>query len=213
MRIEPLGEEAYLLSDLGSIAAHTLAAGIEDACLLGIIEAVPSYATVGIYVEPDRFDADSFLDSLGRLALPNSTPRRHDMPVCFDLALDAAEVQEHLARPWDTIVSEICGVDLHCFAIGFRPGFPYLGYLPPELSGVPRRTEPRPTLPPGSVGITGRQAAIYPQSGPAGWRIVGRTPLVIVDVEDGYFPISAGDIVRFVPITRGEFDQLEGSRL
>src|SRR6185436_3330844 len=99
------------------------------------------------------------------------------------------------------------------YAIGFCPGFPYLGYLPPELSGVPRLTSPRLKLEAGSVGLTGRQTGIYTEARPGGWNIVGRTPLELVNVADGYFPLRTGDRVRFERINQQEYKELEGQRL
>ena len=55
-------------------------------------------------------------------------------------------------------------------AIGFCPGFPYLGYLPAALCGMPRLPSPRLRVEPGSVGLTGRQTGIYPLPRPGGWR-------------------------------------------
>jgi inhibitor of KinA len=66
---------------------------------------------------------------------------------------------------------------------------------------------------PGSVAITGRQSAIYPAPSPGGWNLIGRTPLIIVDAADDFFPIRVGDRVRFVRIDDGEFRRLEGTRL
>ena len=56
---------------------------------------------------------------------------------------------------------------------------------------------PRLKVPAGSVAIAGRQTAIYPRRSPGGWHLLGTTPLRIVDVESGYFPIVAGDRIRF----------------
>src|SRR5205085_9461144 len=99
------------------------------------------------------------------------------------------------------------------YAIGFCPGFPYLGYLAPELCGVPRLPSPRPRVEPGSVGLTGRQTGLYPLVRPGGWNLIGRTPLELVHLADGYFPLHTGDRVRFRPITADEFDRLCGRRL
>ena len=63
------------------------------------------------------------------------------------------------------------------YAIGFCPGFPYLGYLPPALTGVPRLATPRLRVEAGSVGLTGRQTAIYTEPRPGGWCLIGQTPL------------------------------------
>ena len=99
------------------------------------------------------------------------------------------------------------------YAIGFCPGFPFLGYLPPALCGVPRLETPRPRLESGSVGLTGRQTGIYTEPRPGGWDILGRTPLELVNVVDGYFPLQTGDKVQFVRIDEVEFQRLKGERL
>ena len=99
------------------------------------------------------------------------------------------------------------------FAIGFLPGFPDAGYLPEGLGGLPRREPPRLRVPAGSVAIAGRQTGVYPGESPGGWHLIGRTPLRIVDVERGRFPIRAGDRLRFVPIDAGEFAARRGEPL
>jgi inhibitor of KinA len=99
------------------------------------------------------------------------------------------------------------------YAIGFSPGFPYLGYLPEALCGVPRLDAPRVRVDAGSVGLTGRQTGIYPQVRPGGWNLIGRTPLRLVDIADGYFPLRTGDRVRFTRIDESTFQQLKGERL
>jgi inhibitor of KinA len=92
------------------------------------------------------------------------------------------------------------------------PGFPYLGYLPAELCGVGRLPSPRTRVEPGSVGLTGRQTGIYPLPRPGGWNLIGRTPLTIVDVAAGFFPLRVGDRVQFARIDEKRFAELEGER-
>jgi KipI family sensor histidine kinase inhibitor len=104
-------------------------------------------------------------------------------------------------------------VDYDVFAVGFLPGFPYAGYLPPALAGLPRRDSPRLQVPAGSVAIAGKQTAIYPRQSPGGWHLLGTTPLCIAHVEAGYFPIQAGDRIRFQPISAGEFETRRHERL
>ena len=109
----------------------------------------------------------------------------------------------------DLIVSLVYTV----YAIGFCPGFPYLGYLPEKLTGVPRLESPRLKVEAGSGGLTGRQTGIYTEMRPGGWNIVGRTPLELVNVADGYFPIRTGDRVQFEPIDERRFQKMTGKRL
>src|SRR5439155_7161144 len=109
----------------------------------------------------------------------------------------------------DQVIGLHSGVEYNVFAIGFLPGFVYAGYLPPALAGLPRRDAPRVRVPVGSVAIAGRQTGIYPRESPGGWHLLGRTPLCIVDSDEGYFPIRAGDRIQFQPISAEEFqDQL-----
>jgi inhibitor of KinA len=54
---------------------------------------------------------------------------------------------------------------------------------------------------------------VYTLERPGGWNLVGRTPLRLVDVAAGYFPLRTGDRVRFVAVDEAEFRRLEGKRL
>jgi KipI family sensor histidine kinase inhibitor len=94
------------------------------------------------------------------------------------------------------------------YMLGFAPGFTYLGRLP-EAIATPRLPTPRTLVPAGSVGIAGFQTGIYPVAIPGGWRLVGRTPVVLFD--HTRIPptlLKPGDQVRFVPILAEEFKSL-----
>ena len=52
-------------------------------------------------------------------------------------------------------------------AIGFTPGFSYLGDLDERIS-VPRLVKPRIDTPVGSVGIANNRTGIYSLGGPGG---------------------------------------------
>ncbi|PKL98617.1 MAG: allophanate hydrolase, partial [Gammaproteobacteria bacterium HGW-Gammaproteobacteria-7] len=100
--------------------------------------------------------------------------------------------------------------DYRVGAIGFAPGFAYLGELHPRLL-LPRRATPRLAVPAGSLGIADRQTAIYPLVSPGGWNLIGRSPVRLFDRElDGFSLWQPGDRVRFVPIERAEFIRLGG---
>jgi inhibitor of KinA len=212
MRVERLGEGAVILYDF-SWPSHRLAHALEG--LPGCRDVVPSYETVGLYFTPGALSLaqiQEFTDGLGRLDEADEG-LEHRIPVCYELGEDNRDCAERLRIDRDDLIQAHCGSHYKCYAIGFTPGFPYLGYLPPELSGLPRRAEPRVQVPKGSVAITGRQTGIYPGEGPGGWNLIGRTPLEIVDLADSYFPISAGDSVTFYPIGEIEYQSLLGERL
>ena len=133
--------------------------------------------------------------------------------MCYEMQLDLGRVAETTGLSPDQVIEWHAGSEYTVYAIGFVPGFPYLGYLPDALRGVGRLPSPRLRVEPGSVGLTGRQTGVYPLPRPGGWNIVGRTPLTLVDVADGYFPLRVGDRVRFLRIDEMEYGRLEGERL
>ena len=126
---------------------------------------------------------------------------------------DLERVAAHTHCSADEIIRLHAETVYTVYAIGFCPGFPYMGYLPPALCGVPRLEAPRLRVEAGSVGLTGRQTGIYTEPRPGGWNLIGRTPLELVSVADGYFPLRTGDRVRFEAIDSATYERLKGKRL
>jgi inhibitor of KinA len=141
------------------------------------------------------------------------TVRQHVIPVCYELNLDLDRVANLRQLSPVEVIRRHTETEYTVYAIGFCPGFPYLGYLPESLVGVPRLDVPRQRVEAGSVGLTGRQTGIYTEARPAGWNIIGRTPLCLVDIATGYFPLRTGDRVRFQAIDTIEYERRLGSRL
>lgn len=213
MKVEPLGEGALLLRELKGPAA-TMAAAISDWNLPGLIEAVASYDTFGVFFDPLMADRDALIENLRSFEVQTGAPGvNHRIPVCYALGDDLDEVANRLGQSPDSVIEAHSQTQYTCFAIGFRPGFPYLGYLPEVLRGIPRRDAPRAKVAKGAVAITGQQTGIYPQESPGGWAILGYTPLTIADLADAYFPIEAGDTVEFYAISEIEFKARLGERL
>lgn len=210
-RIDPLGESAFILRELGGVPAYAIAEALRGQP--GIVDATSAYDTVGVYVAPG-YSEEALKGLLLELEIKGAgAPKRHLIPVCYELGLDLGDVAGRLKLELDEVISLHTGTEYRCYAIGFCPGFAFLGFLPEELSGLPRRESPRVKVPPGSVGITGRQTGVYPSETPGGWNLIGRTPLGLVNVEDAYFPIQAGDIVEFRRIDQDQFERFKGKRL
>ena len=96
------------------------------------------------------------------------------------------------------------------YAIGFAPGFAYLGNVDEKIA-APRKSTPRLQIPAGSVGIADQQTAIYPSSSPGGWNIIGRCPLELFKIGKGNdFRLSVADRVRFFSIDRDKYLSLGG---
>ena len=136
------------------------------------------------------------------------------IPVWYDpeAGLDLPALASELHLSPDEIVALHSGTEYRVFMLGFKPGFPYMGTLPERLA-APRLASPRTAVPAGSVAIAGRQTGIYSVRSPGGWRILGRTPLTLFDAQrEEPFLLRAGDRVRFEPIDRTRFLELEERR-
>ncbi|HMP87871.1 MAG TPA: 5-oxoprolinase subunit PxpB, partial [Lacibacter sp.] len=163
---------------------------------------------------PRRKDANPFSRNLGdKPPAPQlqEPPRRLTLPVCYDpvFGTDLAQLEAELQLPAAEIVRLHSSRTYHVFLLGFTPGFPYMGILPPELH-CRRKTTASQTVAAGSVAIAGTQTGIYPLSSPGGWNIIGRTPVSLVNPDQpSPFLLQPGDEVKFTPISREEFEAYE----
>ncbi|MEZ6141386.1 MAG: allophanate hydrolase subunit 1 [Zavarzinella sp.] len=215
-RWDYLGDRAIMAYCSSEAACARFARSVQQQNFPWLLDVVPSYFTVGVFYDLaaiSPFEALKLLQQITVQSDDHLSATRHTIPCCYEMALDAERVCQHTRLSFPEVVRLHSGTIYQVYAIGFCPGFPYLGYLPAELAGIPRLESPRLALPAGSVGLTGRQTGIYPLPRPGGWNIIGQTPLCLVDVEDNYFPLSVGDQVQFQPIDRDTYEQLLGQRL
>jgi inhibitor of KinA len=216
MLLKPLGDQAVLAYLPDEAAAVGFAAAVRGASFPWLVDVVPAYASVGVFFDPAAIGLAAVRSALAKLppaAGVATVGRTHIIPCCYELQLDLGRVAEHLRLTEERVIETHTAHEYTVYAIGFCPGFPYLGYLPPELTGVPRLPTPRMRVEPGTVGLTARQTGVYPLVRPGGWNLIGRTPLELVNVADGYFPLRVGDRVRFRRIDVREYESLKGDRL
>lgn len=209
---------------LGSIAdAQTLArvqaavAAIEQTLGDELVDLVPSYASVLILYNPlhsDRLDITRRV----RIALealqtqPVAPGRTVVLPVYY--AAEAGADLESLAARAGLSIAQV--IDLHSsaqyrvYAIGFAPGFAYLGEVDERIA-TPRLATPRASVPRGSVAIADRQTAVYPSESPGGWNLIGLCPVPMFERHaHPSMPVVVGDCVRFEPVNRAHFLALGG---
>lgn len=213
---------------LGREPSPALSARVQAACraveqALGadLIDLVPSYTSVLILYEPLRTDhlsalrrVRTALEQMERLTDEQraTTARSIVLPVYY--AAEAGADLEALADRAGLSVQEV--IDLHSgtpyrvYAIGFAPGFAYLGQVDERIA-TPRLATPRQKVPRGAVAIADRQTAVYPAASPGGWNLIGRCPVRMFDPRAvPTMPVSVGDEVRFAPIDRARFLALGG---
>lgn len=179
---------------------HDRARGLIASAPVGVTDVVPSYAS--LYVE---YDADLVNERALRswlqappAAQDAAPPREVTVPVRYD-GEDLASVAEELGLGVEEVARRHAATAYHVYALGFTPGFPFLGELDPALR-VSRRSAPRARVPAHAVAIAGAQTGIYPLPSPGGWRLVGTTLEAVYDPHrERPFLVEPGDTVRFEP--------------
>jgi len=176
----------------------------------------PAYASLMVTFDPgcvDHTEVEAVLRQCVERAKTarRPKPRPVEIPVCYggEFGPDLDEVAKvHGLRPQELIALHTSR-SYYAYFLGFAPGFAYLGDLPEEIA-TPRLETPRKKVPAGSVGIAGRQTAVYPFSTPGGWRLIGRTPIRVFQGDRKPMAlISIGDQVKFRAISREEFLKME----
>jgi KipI family sensor histidine kinase inhibitor len=172
----------------------------------GVLNLHPAFASVLVDFDP-RLRTHDEIEELARdrfAAAPERAfeSRRVEIPVRYggENGPDLDDVARHTGMTSERVVELFAAAEYVVYFVGFATCFPYLGGLPPELA-TPRLSAPRKTVPAGSVAIGGAQAGVYPLPSPAGWRLIGRTPLQLFDPAGAPPPLlRMGDRVRFVPL-------------
>ena len=182
-----------------------------------LVDLVPSYTTLMVHYDLTALSpaqARALIDQ----ALTDLQPQAqgsgqcHVLPVWYDLSVgpELTLLSQRSGLSVDAVIRQHSAHEYQVFALGFAPGFAFMG-LVDEILATPRLSTPRKRVAAGSVGIAERQTAAYPVVSPGGWNLIGRTPAKLFDRErDGYSLMQPGDTVRFEPVDHAEFIQLGG---
>jgi KipI family sensor histidine kinase inhibitor len=180
------GDQALLLQFDSTAEVLAWAAALREAALPGVLDIVPASRTVLLKLAGPRHQSTVRRRLRALQVRPDmgaTTPP--EQPMTIDVVYDGADLAEvadrtglstaqvinaHTASPWQV---GFCG---------FAPGFAYLVGGDPRLA-VPRRPEPRSSVPAGAVGLAGEFTGIYPRRSPGGWQLIGHTDAVMWDID------------------------------
>jgi inhibitor of KinA len=219
-RFLPCGDTALCVEFGDNIDRHVsalvlaLARRLEAASLPGIVELVPTFRSLLIHYDPSVLRQTELKANLAPLLTgleaAEGAGRLWRLPACYDasLAPDLAEVASRTRLTPHEVARRHSSVAYHVYMVGFLPGYPYMGDLPPELV-LPRRENPRTKVPPGSIAIATTMTAVYTLESPGGWHLIGRTPALLWDLRrDPPAVLGAGDKVVFQPVSLTEYERL-----
>ena len=182
-----------------------------------IVDLVASYASILVVFNMLDIDHHQLRKKL-RTLLSNMNSavmekgRLVELPVYYSVESgpDLARIAQHTGLTIEKIIELHQAQEYLVYAIGFAPGFAYLGEVDKHIA-MPRLATPRQVVPQGAVAIADRQTAVYPSSSPGGWNIIGLCPQRMFDANaEITMPVSVGDRVKFKAIAEDEFYALGG---
>lgn len=185
-----------------------------------VIDIIPSYASIHITFNLLKISGNEFTQVLQDLLHSADMHTSEDddktiieIPVYYgeEVALDLKFIANKAKLTEPQVIEAHSNKVYDVYAIGFAPGFAYLGNVDERISS-PRKETPRQKVARGSLGIADQQTAIYPSDSPGGWQIIGKTPIQLIDYNsENLTQFSAGDKVKFNPISKDEYLSLGGT--
>ncbi len=201
--------------DLMQVHAAAKAIGVMSDWL----EIVPAIDSLAVQFDPASMSPDQaaiiFSRQLQNISCElNVDQKEICLPVCYDAehAPDRDWLAERLGLPAVDLADWHSALKFSVAMLGFMPGFAYL-QTDDIIPLIGRLSSPRQRVAAGSVGIIGSQNCLYSFESPGGWPLIGRTPVNLFDPKsEEPALVSAGQRIKFQPITATEFDAICNGR-
>ena len=183
-----------------------------------LIDLVPSYASLLVIYNPVISDHHlvraAMRAALDSLTVSNAQQQGSLVILPVYYSVESGPDLQGLADGAGLSVDEVVAIhqqtEYRVYAIGFAPGFAYLGEVDERIA-TSRLATPRQKVPRGSVAIADRQTAVYPAQSPGGWNLIGLCPQRMFDPNlTPSMPVQVGDRVRFDAIDQQAFLALGG---
>jgi len=182
------GDHALMVQCGSTAEVLAWAAALRGAALPGVVDIVPAARTVLVKLDGPRYQGVT-RQRLRTLAVAADSvpaaPADRSADVVIDVVYDGpdlAEVASHTGLTTAQVIEAHTAILWRVGFSGFAPGFAYLVDGDPRLR-VPRRSDPRTSVPAGSVALAGEFSAVYPRQSPGGWQLIGHTDAVLWDID------------------------------
>jgi KipI family sensor histidine kinase inhibitor len=188
-----------------------------------IIDTVPSYASLMVVFNMMTTDHHQIHDKLCQLlqSIEQEIPEQQstgktkvvELPVYYshESGPDLSIIAQRANLTVEQVIELHQSQEYRVYAIGFAPGFAYLGKVDERIA-TPRLSTPRMKVPKGAVAIADKQTAIYPSVSPGGWNLIGLCPIDMFDAKASpTMPVNVGDKVKFKKISKDDFLALGGT--
>jgi KipI family sensor histidine kinase inhibitor len=180
------GDQALMLQCGSTAEVLAWVDALRGGALPGVLDIVPAARTVLVKLDSPRLQGVTRqrLRKM-RVTADDGVPVDRGADVVIDVVYDGpdlAEVADHTGLTTAQLVDAHTATPWRVGFSGFAPGFAYLVDGDARLR-VPRRSEPRTSVPAGSVALAGEFSAIYPRQSPGGWQLIGHTDAVLWDLD------------------------------
>jgi len=180
------GDQALMLPCGSTAEVLAWAAALRATALPGVVDIVPAARTVMVKLDGPRYQGviRQRLRKM-RVTPDEAVPADRSADVVIDVGYDGPDLGEVAGHTGLTTAQVINAHTCTLWRVGFSgfaPGFAYLVDGDARLR-VPRRSEPRTSVPAGSVALAGEFSAIYPRQSLSDWQIIGHTDAVLWDIE------------------------------
>jgi KipI family sensor histidine kinase inhibitor len=180
------GDQALMVQCGSTAEVLAWANALRGAAWPGVIDIVAAARTVLVKLDGPRCQG-VIRQRLRKLRVDVNEVARADRraDVVIDVVYegpDLAEVASHTGLTTAQVINAHIATPWRVGFAGSVPGFAYLVDGDPRLR-VPRRSDPRTSVPAGSVALAGEFSAIYPRRSPGGWQLIGHTDAVMWDIE------------------------------
>jgi KipI family sensor histidine kinase inhibitor len=180
------GDHALMLQCGSTAEVLAWVDALAAAALPGVVDVVPAARTVLVKLDsPRRQGATRQRLRRMRVAADAGAPADRSPDLVIDVVYDGpdlAEVAGHTGLSTAQVIEAHTRTPWRVGFSGFAPGFAYLVDGDARLR-VPRRSEPRTSVPAGAVALAGEFSAVYPRQSPGGWQLIGHTDAVLWDLD------------------------------
>jgi len=189
-----------------------LCTSLEQDPIDGVMEVVPTYASLMIHYKPEVIRYESLVEMLKRRVnymRPTEHAKRKitEIPICYGGELgpdfdDCAAIENVSAEELIRMHSE---PEYYVYMLGFAPGHAYMARFNYPFH-FKRRETPRLKIAARSIVVQENLSNLIPFEQPCGWNIIGATPLNICDYsKEEPFLVHSGEWARYIPVSYRDY--------
>lgn len=181
----------------------------------GIVEMVPTYASLMVHYRPEVIRYDSLKEEvLKRICSMDQIEEQKqivkEIPICYEgeLGLDVEDCAAIEKVSVEELIRMHSSHEYYVYMLGFAPGHAYAARFE-EPFHFKRRETPRVHISARSIVVQENLSNLIPFDQPCGWNIIGTTPLTICDyTKKDPFLVHAGEWIKYVPVSLKEYKRI-----